>query len=149
MLVKKISEMKLSPNDGKEINISKIKLVNSNGQKKEKEPIKFTEIKKINIIPSKNNIVNNNNDRDQIERHKLMIKLYNIQKEVEVEEFECEPEEIKLKNVDVNSMTRDFNFVFVNFYFILFLFFVYFFRIVMKNWSVVMKVNLKILMILK
>lgn len=43
----------------------------------------------------------------------MLIKLYNIQKEVEGEENELDTEVDSIKNDDVNSCTRDFNVVVV------------------------------------
>lgn len=57
------------------------------------------------------------NDKELIERHKMLIKLYNIEKEVEEDENETEADEEKLKTEDVNACTKDFNVVIVNIFF--------------------------------
>jgi len=47
----------------------------------------------------------------------MLIKLYNIEKEVEEDENETEADEEKLKTEDVNACTKDFNVVIVNIFF--------------------------------
>lgn len=49
---------------------------------------------------------------DYLNVHKMYINLDNIEKEVEIDDFEINQEDIKIS--DINSITRDFNVVSVN-----------------------------------
>ena len=98
-LVKKISGIILCSGNGMEINIPRIKIIDSNLLNSEK------------IVSENNNYKTefneNENNIDTIEKHKLLVKLSNIDKEVEVDEGDLEQvDEIKLKNEDIDSLTK-------------------------------------------
>lgn len=144
-------EIKLLGNEEREINLPKVKVINSNSKNSSAKnneakdnlnaikcgdkPIAIISTNQnynANIIQTSigenqrnNNIAsgklackqNCENDKEIIEKHTMLIKLYNIQKEVEVEaeaeENEIDNDEIKLKHDDVMQCTRDFNVVIV------------------------------------
>lgn len=111
--VDKIQEIKISSKDAKDFNLPKVRIVD----------VKIEE--KVSLIqknPEKPNVILNNNNQNQtnaenenelIEKHKMLINLYNIEKDIDGDENELETEVEKIKTEDVNSCTRDFNFVVV------------------------------------
>jgi hypothetical protein len=69
---------------------------------------------KPNLIVNHQIQANAENENELIEKHKMLIKLYNIEKELDGEENnELETEVEKIKTEDINSFTRDFNVVVV------------------------------------
>jgi len=111
----KIQEIYISSKGGKDFNLPKIKIIDSKSKAKEDKVILIQmNSEKPNLIVNHQNQANAENENELIEKHKMLIKLYNIEKELDGEENnELETEVEKIKTEDINSCTRDFNFVVV------------------------------------
>lgn len=115
-IAEKIQEIKLSSKDGKEYNIPKVKIVDvKTNSKDDRINLNQKNSEKPSIILNIPNQAINENECELIEKHKMLIKLYNIEKGIDGEDNELETEVEKIKTEDVNSCTRDFNVVVVTF----------------------------------
>lgn len=77
--------------------------------------MKSSKEEKVNIIqknpenPFKQKQANAENEKELIEKHKMLINLYNIQQDIEGDNNDLETDVEKIENEDTNSCTRDYN----------------------------------------
>ena len=110
--IDKIQEIKISSKDAKDFNLPKVKIIDLKSNANGKED-KINLIQKPNLIENNQNQANADNENELIEKHKMLINLYNIEKDIDGDDNDLETEVEKIKTEDVNSCTRDFNFVVV------------------------------------